>query len=82
MRYISIARCCKLEGITIRVPLSTTPSVVEVSSFFTALNGFTTGESHLFVLIASRSVVNVTSEFVASMISLSVDAFGTLSNCD
>ena len=75
---ISIARCCKLEGITIRVPLSITLSAVEVSSFSTALNGFTTGESHLFVLIVSRSVVNVTSEFVASMISLSVNAFGTL----
>ena len=67
---MSIARCCKTAGITIRVPLNIIPCVVVVSSFFTALNGFTAGESHPFVLIASRSSVYVASALVASSKSL------------
>ena len=65
---MSIARCCKTAGITIRVPLNIMPCVVVVSSFFTALNGFAEGESHLFVLIASRNSVNAGSALVASSI--------------
>ena len=42
---------------TIRVPLSMTPCVVDVNSAFMALNGFTIGKSHFFVLNASWSAV-------------------------
>ena len=62
---------------TIRVPRSITPCVVDVSSFFTALNGFTIGESHLFVLIASWSAVSAASALVALIISCNVIALGT-----
>ncbi len=54
------------------------PCEVVVSSSFTGLKGFTAGESHLFVLITSRTCVNTASESVAYIISAKDMAFSTL----
>ena len=79
-RAMSIALFCNEGGITIRVPLSTTPFDVTVNSSLTALQGFTMSWSHWFNHIAALTLCSALSLSVASIISCIVILLGTLFN--